>query len=302
VGNNEFDDAWLDEGIDTFSSARAYAEHFGKRGRMRRFFVPPGTNQDGFLPLLFPQWTRPLGGLGRRLDRYRRSATADLPAWETYRYHPGTAADITYSKTALWLATLERFLGWERLRSILSTFFERYKFRHPRPEDFFAVASEMAGEDLDWFFEEVFYSSVRFDYGIASVESFPLALEGLDEEAGGLVYRPKADEDSGPFRSQVVLRRYGEGVFPVDVLLVFEDGRQVRHRWDGRERWKMFSEDGPAKLHHAVVDPERILLLDVDYANNSRLRRPEPELAVLKWASRWLIWMQDRLAAFAFFS
>ena len=218
------------------------------------------------------------------------------------RYHPRSAADITYSKTALWLATLERYLGWERMRSILSVFFQRWTFRHPQPEDFFAVASEVAGEDLGWFFDEVFYKSSVFDYGVASVTSFPVAVEGFTEEGSGLAYRPPSDEREAPFRSEVVVRRYGEGIFPLDVLLVFEDGEERRYTWDGRRRWKLFSAEGPARLRHAIVDPQRVLLLDVNYGNNSRLLEPRSDLAVLKWATRWMIWLQDRLAAFAFFS
>ena len=71
----------------------------------------------------------------RRCPRRRRGATGQAPT-----------AGITYSKTALWLHTLERMLGWETLQRILQTFFERWKFRHPRPEDFFAVANEVSGQ------------------------------------------------------------------------------------------------------------------------------------------------------------
>ena len=37
------------------------------------------------------------------------------------------------------------------------------------------------------------------------------------------------------------MRRYGEAMFPVDVLVTFENGEQVREHWDGRERWKVFT-------------------------------------------------------------
>ena len=103
---------------------------------------------------------------GNGLNGYRLAAESDDPSTPTYRYWPGTHAQITYSKTALWLHTLERYLGWETLQRILSTFFERWKFRHPRPEDFFAVANEVSGQDLTWFFDQVHRSSNVFDYGV----------------------------------------------------------------------------------------------------------------------------------------
>ena len=51
---------------------------------------------------------------------------------------------------------------------------------------------------------------------------------------------------------------------PVEVLLVFEDGSQVRKRWDGQYRWTRLVEEGPSKLVYAEVDPDRVLLLDSD--------------------------------------
>jgi hypothetical protein len=55
------------------------------------------------------------------------------------------------------------------------------------------------------------------------------------------------------------------------------------------------------KLDHAVVDPDRVLMLDLNYTNNSRVRSPAPALPATKWSSKWMIWFQDALATIAFF-
>ena len=64
------------------------------------------------------------------------AATATPPTPTCSRRRRGatgraTASAITYNKTALWLNTLERMLGWETLQKILSTYFKRYSFEHP---------------------------------------------------------------------------------------------------------------------------------------------------------------------------
>ncbi len=97
-------------------------------------------------------------------ERLPRRADSDVQSTPTWRYWPGTAGAITYNKTALWLNTLERMLGWETLQRILSTYFVRYSFAHPAPRDFFAVANEVSGRDLTWFFDQVYRSSNLFDY------------------------------------------------------------------------------------------------------------------------------------------
>lgn len=307
VGNDELEHAWLDEGLNTFSTARVYDEVYGDETWVERYLRPPGTSWRGFLPAVVPgvRIDRAVGG--NRLDRYRRHATSDVPATPTWRYYPASHGAISYSKTAVWLATLERHLGWETLRTILSTFYQRYAFRHPLPEDFFAVANEVArserGIGLDWFFDQVYYDDVVFDYAVERAESSPAAAEGMLEDGNELVYRT-GGEPSGPggeelWRSEVVVRRRGTGVFPVEVVMVFADGSEERRVWNGLERWKLFVVEGPAELHHAAIDPERVLLLDLDYTNNSRLAEPAGHLAAVKWAGKWMIWAQDFLQTMA---
>ncbi len=312
VGNDEFVHAWLDEGLNTFSTARVYEQVYGERAEVVRYLRPPGTGWRGFLPAVFPdvRQTRAVGG--NRLDRYRRHADRDVPATPTFLYYPGSHASISYSKTAVWLATLERHLGWEVLREILATFYERWSFRHPEPEDFFAIANEVTrarlGFDLDWFFDQVHRDDVTFDYAIERAESFDAALRGVVERDGEMVVARDGDDgedgDAGEepvYRTEVVARRIGDGVFPVDVLLVFEDGSEERRVWDGRARWRRFVHEGPSKLDHAVVDPERTLLLDLDRTNDSLLREDPGWLAPAKWSSKWLVWLQDLMQTFTAF-
>ncbi len=305
VGNNEFEHAWLDEGLNTFSTARVADVVYGERRFVKRYWKPPGTRvRGGFLPLMLPDVRLSRAVHGNRLDRFLGSsaATADAMRVPTFRYFPGTAARLSYDKTSQWLSTLERHLGWETLRQILSTFFQRYQLSHPRPEDFFAVADEVSGQDLSWFFDQVYRRSVIFDYAVEDVASIPAAPRGLAERGGELAFEERPNGGAGTlYRTEVAVRRHGGGVFPVDVLLVFADGSEQRLPWNGEERWKLFVEQHPAKLAYAVVDPERVLLLDLDYTNNSRKLSPDPGLAAGKWASKWMAWLQDFLMTFTFF-
>jgi hypothetical protein len=300
VGNNEFEHAWLDEGFNTFSTARAMDVTYGSRSYVKRYLNPRGAERlSEFLPVKFEdiQVDRLIGG--DRIDGYREDATWDAQSTPTYKYFPATGGSHSYNKTALWLHTLERYLGWDVLQRIMSTFFSRYQFKHPRPEDFFAVASEVAGQDLTWFFDEVHRSSNDFDYAVESVRSAPVETKGFVEESGKLVHREEKKTDL--HRSEVVVRRRGAATFPVEVLLVFEDGTERRELWDGKDRWKLYVEERPSKLRYAAIDPERKLTLDLYYTNNSKLVEPRSKLPARKWASKWMIWVQDLLATFAFF-
>jgi hypothetical protein len=313
VGNDELEHAWLDEGLNTFSTGRVYDQVYGPEAVVERYLRPPGTSWRGFLPAVFHDVREPW--YVARVNRYRPDAERDVPQKPTFLYYPASHGNITYSKTALWLATLERHLGWEVLREILSTFYQRWSFRHPEPEDFFAVANQVTrarlGYDLEWFFDQVHRDDVSFDYAIERVDSFDAALRGMVEEDGEVVLasEDEADDDEGEdaedgetvHRTEVVARRIGDGVFPVEVELVFEDGSRERRFWDGRDRWRLFVHEGPSKLEYAVVDPEETLLLDLDRTNNSLLREDPGRLAPAKWSSRWMIWLQDLMQTFTAF-
>ncbi len=293
VGNNEFEDAWIDEGFNTFSTGRTMALAFSPNYQSFRVF-------GGFVPVVLHdiKVTREVDENG--LSSYRQGARLDAQSTPSWRYWPGAGGSLSYSKTALWLNTLERHLGWSTLQRIMSTFFERWKFRHPKPADFFAVVGEVSGRDMAWFFDQVYRDSVVFDYSISELRSGPVTASGFFDAKGKAAF--KADNPTpGRFRTTVVARRLGEGIFPVDVLVTFKDGEKVRERWDGRDRWRMFTYERAVEGVSAQVDPERVLLLDIDYANNSRTLEPRGGAAATKWMLKWMVWLQDLLLTAAYF-
>ena len=68
----------------------------------------------------------------------------------------------------------------------------------------------------------------------------------------------------------------------------------------GRGRWGVFTFDRPFKAVSAQVDPERVLLLDTNYTNNSRTAEPKSEQAATKWTLRWMVWLQDLFMTYSF--
>jgi hypothetical protein len=223
------------------------------------------------------------------LNRYRDHARRDTQATPTYLYYPDSASSITYSKTGLWLETMERMYGWETTRKILSTFFERWKFHHPKPQDFFAIANETSGQDMTPFFVEVHYKAAVFDYAVEMADS-----REIKPPAG------PASAQQTLYESRVLARRLGDGVLPVEVLLRFENGEEIRDIWDGQDLWRLYVFVRPVKLDFAVVDPDRKLALDVNYTNNSRRVTAHDSLPATKWAGKWMVWLQDLLMTMSF--
>jgi Peptidase family M1 domain len=288
VGSNEFEHAWMDEGFNTFSTARVIDAAALPNRLGLRFF-------GGFVPWVIDDISLSRAADGNRLQGYRENAEADAQATPSFRYWPGTATYITYNKTALWLHTLERQLGWPVLQRVMSTYFDRWKFRHPQPADFFAVVNEVTGRDMTWFFDEAYRSSNVFDYGIQSFTSTRVRPDTTSE-------KPDTTTENDGYRTTVVVQRFGEAVFPVDVVTKFRDGQRVTERWDGRDRRVIYMYDRPSEGLSVEVDPQRVLLLDVNYTNNSATLAPRASDASLKWSLQWLVWLQDLMLTYAFFA
>jgi hypothetical protein len=283
VATNEFEHAWMDEGFNTYSTARALDEWFHPNRIALRYF-------GDFIPWTFDGI--PHSRLDNdRLEAYRLNAKADPPWVPTFTYWPGTARFITYNKTALWLHMLEKQVGWPTMQRIMSTYFERWKFKHPKPADFFDTVREVTGRGYVAFFDEVYRSSNTFDYGVQEFTS--AKIEGAPDQT-------RATPDF--YRTTVVVRRYGEAMFPVDVVTTFENGERKKESWDGQDRRVIYTYERPSKAVSVQVDPDRVLLLDINYTNNSRTLAPRTGAASMKWALEWMTWLEQLMLTYGFFA
>jgi len=202
------------------------------------------------------------------------------------------------ARMLLTLGTLERWTGRPVFDAILMEFVKASTGTQPTLDDFARVASRVSGQDLSWFFDETLKESGVFDYGIGTFDS-----------------RRQPD---GSFRTTVVVRRVGDAIFSganaspdtpfergrgIVSLTTFADGESVRDTWDGRGRERTFEYRSPSRAVSAEVDPDRVLLLDRNRANNGVTLETGPaRTAATRWAARWMIWMEDALLTYVAFT
>jgi hypothetical protein len=78
-----------------------------------------------------------------------------------------------YGKPATGLNILrETIMGRELFDHAFKTYANRWKFKHPTPEDFFRTMEDASAVDLDWFWRGWFYSTDYTDIGIKDVKQF----------------------------------------------------------------------------------------------------------------------------------
>jgi aminopeptidase N len=144
VGTDERRYAWMDEGTTTFNENRARAE------------FRPGQRQDQNDQLDY-------------LGAARAGMEGELMRWSDFHY-PGPAYSIaSYSKPATLLATLRALLGTDTFDRTYREYLRRWRYRHPKPWDFFNTFNTVSGRTLDWFWRTWYYETWTLDQAVASV-------------------------------------------------------------------------------------------------------------------------------------
>ena len=194
VGNNEFEEAWLDEGFNTYMTSKAADHSLGPEGWGHRYFGGSyGRGARTGWPVVAPGVWIPRGS--ENLAGLREGGEKDVMARPGWTYRDGDSYGLnSYGKPALVLQTLEGLVGEDAMVKILRTYARKYRFAHPTTEDFIATVNEVTGKDWRWFFDETFFSSERCDYAV-EVRSEPAR-----QPAGWLEDRTASWRSSRPAR------------------------------------------------------------------------------------------------------
>lgn len=163
LGSNERVHGWMDEGINTYNEHRYIRTKYpndklmGKYDAMgfSRFFRLAGYPGDegNYLQMMLP--------VSKHEDQPIETHSKD--------FTPLNYGMIMYQKTGLALRYLEQYLGTAVFDSAMRTYFERWKFKHPQPEDYKAVMEEVSGKNLDWFFDDLFKTKENVDFKLKDV-------------------------------------------------------------------------------------------------------------------------------------
>jgi hypothetical protein len=127
VATNEFEEAWLDEGINSYTEVKVLDAILG---RDTSVFDRPYTNVGDY-----------------ELQRLSYLAAPDydpVTRWAFNFRNSSSYSGVTYGKTATLLATLEGLIGHDTMDEAMRTYFQRYRFTHPTTEDFLRTIEEVA--------------------------------------------------------------------------------------------------------------------------------------------------------------
>ena len=289
VGSNEFEESWLDEGFNTYSTGKVLDLAYGPAViPFHLLGIPVG----GFAGV--PKVTQ--DSVNRAV--YLQYGKFDPVVRDAWQYYSDFSYGInSYFRPATLLRTLENYLGSPIMARIMRTWFERYRFRHPTSGDFQELVNEVSGRNLDWFFDQFVYGTNWLNYKVESVSNEEIGIKPGSYIENGKRFTISEDDarknKKKPIEYRVVvkLKREGEAIFPVDVRLTYGDGRVENKQWDGRDRWVKYDLTSKTKLARVEIDPDHKILLDGSRADNSWVEDSD-FTPLARWSSNLLYWLQ----------
>ena len=282
VATNEFEDAWMDEGINSYTEVKVLDSILGKNTSIMHMAGVTASE--------------------RELQRisYVTAADRDAMAQKAYDFvTSGSYAGVTYGKTASVLLTLESIIGEDTMDKAMHAYFMKYRFTHPTKEDFLNTIQEVSGKDLKWYFQQAVYGSPVLDYEVLSVTSFP--VNWYEEKKDDKKAKKDKGKDDTVYQSYVTLHRKEDFILPVVVEVTFNNDEKVREHWDGQSRWTRFSYVKKAKVVSAEIDPDHVIQIDRNDFNNSFVVEANPK-PTHKISNYWVFATQWLSQAFAWWA
>ena len=200
VNSDERQWAWMDEGINTFVQYLAEQE-FGKR----------------YPDIIYPNKNFPSDrGPAELIVDYMSVDENYLAPIMSNPENVYSLGPNAYGKPATALNILrETVMGEELFDYAFKKYSNRWKFKHPTPEDFFRTMEDASAVDLDWFWRGWFYTTDFVDIGIKEINQYYVSpnpgeeMKKIMEEQGiprnrlrPLIFFEKFENDSEDLKSK----------------------------------------------------------------------------------------------------
>ncbi len=176
LATNESLHEWMDEGFTTYISSLA---------------------EDQVLNQESPD---PLYGAYRAYNYLANSGLEQPMSTHADRYNTNQNYGVAaYSKGAVFLAQLGYIMGERVLEQTIKTYYDNWKFKHPKPQNFIRTAERASGLNLDWYLQDFATTTNTIDYRIVSV-----------------------DRENNT--QNILLERVGLMPMPIELLVTYDDG------------------------------------------------------------------------------
>jgi hypothetical protein len=235
LGNDEREEAWMDEGFTTFQTRWYQNVRYGPWGN---------TSKWNWYQRMTPQYRLWEESRSQVFDLDRRGY-GERASFRAEKYDHSYRTNV-YTKASLIVRAIQYAAGPENFDRILHEYFDQWKFKHVNEERFRKVCEDVAERDLSRQFEQWLHTKKTVDYALESV---------------------RTRTDSTGVTTEVVVKRKGELYLPIEVVFTMPDGSVQKQRFDARDREIKGRVKLPAAPVRVDINPDNEIM-DIDRSNN----------------------------------
>ncbi len=267
LASNEFEESWMDEGIDSFVEVEMMGRKYG----------------------LYVELPTGIGWTYEDINRAEAVFRPDFdrivtPAWK-FRSNASYGRN-SYPKTATAIQQVRLLLGEETFWRAFRSYAERWRFDHPTSEDFFDALGAPGVPAVSEVIEKVWLGTSFIDFSVLEASTgkaatfkgyddagkafgFELTAKGPKKVENDNEKRAHEDRKARPWESVVLVGRDGDLLLPAEIVLTFADGTTWRKSWGATDSWIRFRVTSQAALVKAEVDAAHRIVLDRNPLNNA---------------------------------
>ena len=239
IANNEFEEAWLDESFTSYAEDKLMEQEYGIAANLP-------------LQASLVQHPEPLNQ-------------------ETWRYsEKGAYTQNVYIRGKLVLKDIEKRIGSKAMSTVLSSYAQKYRFRHPSTYDFQKTVEKVTGISWKSYFEQYIYSGGTPDFSLDQITT--TRKDQVDKK------------DPYLYESKVTVGNKGTHYPDANIKFTFTDGHTIQRMWDGQGSGTTFQLLYSAPLLSAEIDPQHSVLLENKHFNNFRMAELKRDTV-----SRWTL-------------
>ncbi len=186
VGNNERRHGWMDESLTNFYETRfLYTKHANDSSRQEEKFVKMGKSNRFF----------GMERMNHRESQYlsylmaARKNTDQQPDLSSEEFSRLNYPKSVYHKLTLGFDYMLNYMGDSLFDACIKNYYESWKYKHPDPADMKNSFVNTSGKNLDWFFDDLIFSTKKINYSICKISkikndgSYELTLKNTKQIA-----------------------------------------------------------------------------------------------------------------------
>ena len=238
VGSDQVEHPWLDESITNFFTLKILEQYWGDTANL--------FDLAGFKVTM-----RDMSRLNATV--YLGDASINQPS---YSYLGGDSYFSTvYDRGALAVETIDNLLGDSLSQIFWNTYFDKYKFAHPTPEDFRQTIIETSGDSLASIYDILIESPITIDYSVSNLSNRHL--------------------DSTEAEISFILHQEGGVDYPTDYRLYLSNGDSLDYQWFSQFETEEIIHQSPYPAVSILINPDNKWAIDANLLNNSAVVSPD---------------------------